>query len=154
MNAFVVEQLLLRISHQLAHFTISTADWSGIKSGPPTPEMTFVCPSTANIHYGPFSELQERPPLTLQITTRSVIVTHYGKYSELLEDPDDQLILDNDEIVGNVEDVEKIEDVRDAGKAKDGGGGKNIRDVEEARNARDIKDLGDAKNKEAKRGNN
>lgn len=67
--------------------------------------MNFACLFTANIHYGLFGKLQEGPLPTLQITTGSVIATHYSKYSKILEGLKDQLMLDNDKIVGDAGDV-------------------------------------------------
>ncbi len=106
--------------------------------------MTFARLSAANVHYGLFAELQEGPPPTLQITTGSVIATHYGKYGKLLEGPEDQLMVDNDEIAGDVEDV------GDARTAENAGTGGETRDVGEAGKARDAEEAGD---KEADRGN-
>ncbi len=146
-NAFVVEQLLSGTSFQSARFTTSTAYWSAIESGFPPPDMTFARLSKANVHYGLFGELQEGPPPALQIMTRSVIATYYGKYGKLLEGPEDQLMLDNDEIGGDVEDVG---DVRTAENTRDGG---DTGDAGEAGNAEDTGDAKDAGDKQAGRGN-
>lgn len=131
MNIFVVEQLLSGISHYSAYFTTSTVDLTAIESGPFLLKITFAHLSAANIYYRLFGELQERLPLTLQITTKSVIATHYNKYSELLEGRENQPIFDNDEVAREVED------------ARDGG---HIR-KEEAGDRRHIKeeDVGDKK---------
>ncbi len=120
MNAFVVEQLLSGTSHYSARFTTLTADWTKIESSPPPPpKITFACLSVANIYYGPFGELQERLPSALQITTGSVIATHYSKYGELLEGPEDQLILDNNDIAEDVGNAEKPENEEDKKTSKD-----------------------------------
>ena len=115
--------------------------------------MTFTCLSAANVYYGPFHELQEGPTPALQITTRSVIATYYGKYGKLLEVLEDQLILDNDEIVGDVGDVKKVKDAKDIGKVKNRRDGGDTRDAGKARNAKDVGDPRDAKDKEVGRGN-
>lgn len=115
--------------------------------------MTFARLSTANVYYGPYDKLQERPPPTLQIMIGSVIATHYGKYGKLLEGPEDQPILNNDEITGDVRDAKKAEDAKDAGKVKDKGDGGDTRDAGEAGNAKDVGDPGDVGDKEAGRGN-
>lgn len=103
--------------------------------------MTFACFSTANVYYRPFSELQKRPPLALQITTRSVIAIHYGKYGKLFESPKDQLMLNN---------AEDIEDIR---KAENAGDGKNIEDAGNIGIARDKEDIKDAREKKTRREN-
>lgn len=95
--------------------------------------MTFACLFAANVHYGLFGELQERPLPTL--TTGSVIAIHYSKYGKLLRGLKDQLILDNDEIARDVDNI------GDAGKAKDveGQGDRNVGDAEDVRNVVDKK---------------
>lgn len=105
--------------------------------------MTFACLSAANVHYEPFGELQEGSSPTLQITTRSVIVTHYNKYGKLFESSEDKPMLNNDVIADNAEDV---------GKAGDAGKAKNARMTEDIGKARDVrkveneKDGSDTKN--------
>ena len=89
--------------------------------------MTFACLSTANVHYGSFDGLQKRPLLAFQITTGSVIAIYYGKYGKLHEGLEDQLILDNDEIAGDVKDAEKAEGAGDIGKVEDRGDGEDTR---------------------------
>ena len=96
--------------------------------------MTFAYLFTANVYYGPFGKLQKRPPLTLQIITRSIIATYYGKYGELLECLKDKLIFNNNEIVGDVRDKGKVEDVKDVEKAEDGRDKRNTIDARGAEN--------------------
>ncbi len=122
MNAFVAQRLLSGTSHHSACFTTSTNDSTRIESGPPPPEITFACFSAPNVHYGLFGELQERPPPALQITTRRVIATHDSKYGKLLMSPEDQLMLDNNEIVRDVREAGKSEDKGDKETAKDNDG--------------------------------
>ncbi len=109
--------------------------------------MTFARLSAANVHYGLFGKYQEGPLHAIQITTGSIIVTHYGKYGELLEILEDQLMLDNDKIAGDVGDV------GDARTAKNAGNGGHTGDAGESGNARDAGDAGEAKDKETSRGN-
>ncbi len=109
--------------------------------------MTFACFFAANIHYGLFGELQEGPPPALQITTGSIITTHYGKYGELLEGLEDQLMLDNDEIAGDVGNAGDVRTAENAGDGEDTG------DAREVRNAGDAGDVGEVGDKEAGRGN-
>ncbi len=149
-NAFILERLLSGTSSQSAQFTILTANWSAIESGPPPADMTFAYFSAANVHYRLFGALQERPPPALQITTRSVIATYYGKYGEQLKGLEDQLMLDNDEIAGDVGDAGDAGDARTAENVGDGG---DTGDAREARNVGDAGDAGDARDKEAGRGN-
>lgn len=102
--------------------------------------MIFARLSTANIHYGLFGELQERPPPTLKITIGSVIVLYYGQYGKLLEGLEDQLMLNNDEIAGDtgdVEDVKTAENARDREDTRDAGEAEN---VEVAGNVREVGD--------------
>ncbi len=112
-----------------------------------TPDIIFTCLSAVNVHYGLFGELRKRPPLALQIIIGSVIAIHYGKYGELFEDLEDQLMLDNDEIIGDIGDVE------DAGIAKNAGNREDTGDAGEVKNVRDTRDAEDARDKEAGRDN-
>lgn len=131
--------------------------------GPPTPEMTFAYFFVVNVHYGPFSKLQGGPSSTFQITAGSVIAKYYSEYDKMLEGLEDQLMLDNDEIAGDVGDTEtaenagdigKSEDMGDAKKAENVGDGEDTRDAGEAWNTGDAGDVGNAKEKEAEKGNN
>lgn len=97
--------------------------------------MTFAWLSTANVHYRLFGQFQEKLPPALQIMTKSVIAIYYSKYGKLFEDLEDQLMLDNDKIVGNTRTTENV------------GDGGDTRDVGKVRN---FEDTG---NKEASRGN-
>ena len=151
----------MEISYHLIHFNTSIADRSEIESDLPL-EITFASLSATNIYYGPLGKLLEGFFPAFQIITKSVIATHYGKYGKLLEGPKNQLILDNDEIVGDVEDEKTVEDARNTRKAKDVedarktenvGNKKNTRDAREAKNVRDARDAGNVRDIKARRGN-
>lgn len=115
--------------------------------------MSFACLSVANVYYGLFDKLQVGPPPALQIMTGSVIATHYDKNGELFGGPEDQLMLVNDEIVGDVGDAGKAENAGDVEKVEDEGDGGDTRNTRKAGNAEDLRDPGDTRDKEAGRGN-
>lgn len=110
-------------------------------------EITFARLFAANVHDRLFCKLQKRPFPTLKIITGSVIAIHYSKYSKLLEDPEDQLILDNNEVVEdarNTRNTKKVENIVERGETKDVGKVGNIGDTGDA---------GDIKDKKAGRSN-
>lgn len=76
--------------------------------------------------------------------TGSVIATHHGKYGKLLKGPEDQLMIDNNEIAGN---AGGIGDAKTAKNAGDGG------DTGDAGRAVNTRDTGEAGDKEVGRGN-
>lgn len=109
--------------------------------------MTFAYLSAANVHHRLIDKLQEGPLLALQITIVSVITIHYGKYGEIFEGPEDQLMLDMDEIARDRRDVA---DARTAENAKDG---ENTGDVGEIGNVGDAGVTSEAGDKEVGKGN-
>lgn len=70
--------------------------------------MIFARNSAVNVHYRLFGELQEQSSPTLQIMTGNIITTHYGKYRGLLESSENQLILNTNEIAGDIKNAENI----------------------------------------------
>ena len=112
---------------------------------------------------GPLVNFRKDLLPALEIITRSVIVIHYGKYGKLLEGQEDQLILDNNKIAGDVEDVGIIEDIKNAGKAEDAKDAEKVENVEDGGDTKDVREIGnvgdvgdirDTKDKEAGRSNN
>lgn len=103
----------------MVSFTTSITNWTRIEFGLSLPEITFVYLSTTNVYYKLFSKLQERSLPALEITTGSIITIYYNKYSELFKSLENQLILDNDEIAGDIGEVRKAKNKGDKKMNKD-----------------------------------
>ena len=80
-NALIVKKILSGRSTYLTKYKTRTNDWLGLEADS-SPNVSFPCFAAANVHYGLFGELLERPfPPPLYDFSGPC---HYGLYRQLL----------------------------------------------------------------------